>query len=303
MVLAPPPLAAPLRRAVGFPAILRWWHLLSLDAPSVAALWSWSIGRAIHLHLPPSSPLLLALGTWLVYVADRILDGLPASAPARLRERHLFYARNRKTILAAAAAVGSLLLWLIVTRMSPAARREDTELFAVALVYFCLIHLIGRFRRSGPNDPGIERWVPKEAAVAVVFAAAVAVPAWSRLPGERALLLPLISIFALLCWLNCVAIEKWETTRLNLAPLHASTRWTAHHLRPASSVISVAAVLAALQSLRAGSPAPMTALYAACAISAALFPVLDGSPLDSSQRRIAADAALLTPLLFIFVLR
>jgi hypothetical protein len=47
----------------------------------------------------------------------------------------------------------------------------------------------------------------------------------------------------------------------------------------------------------------MTALYFACAISAGVFPVLDRSRLDSSQLRIAADAALLTPLLFIAVLR
>ena len=48
-----------------------------------------------------------------------------------------------------------VLLWLIFTRMNPTARREDAALFAVALVYFCLIHL-------APQSPGIERWLPKE---------------------------------------------------------------------------------------------------------------------------------------------
>ena len=56
------------------------------------------MGRAMHLRLPWTSPVVLALGTWLIYVADRILDGLPTPSAARLRERHFFYARNRGTI-------------------------------------------------------------------------------------------------------------------------------------------------------------------------------------------------------------
>ena len=55
---------------------------------------------------------------------------------------------------------------------------------------------------------------------------------------------------------------------------------------------TVACSLAAL-------PAPVAALYAACAISAALFSILDCSTLYSPELRIAADAALLTPLLFL----
>lgn len=252
----------------------------------------------MHLRLPGTSPLILALGTWLIYVADRILDGLRINPSARLRERHLFYARNRRPILATAIAVALVLLWLIVARMNPSARGEDTALFAIALVYFCIIHVCGT---------AIERWFPKEAAVAVVFAAAVAIPAWSRLPEQRAQLVPLTAIFALICWLNCVAIEKWESTPLQrgfrIAPSHSTTRWTARHLGHVSSIITLLATLAALHSLPAQHAPSITALYAACAISGALFPLLDRSRLNSPQLRIAADAALLTPLLFIAVLR
>src|SRR5271156_21025 len=38
--------------------LAEWWHLLSLDAPTVAALWSWFFARAMHLHLPLIPPLL-----------------------------------------------------------------------------------------------------------------------------------------------------------------------------------------------------------------------------------------------------
>ena len=65
---------------------LRYWHLLSLDAPTVAGLWCWAFGRAVRLHLSPRLPVALALGTWLFYVADRLLDAgcrvlMPWGAP------------------------------------------------------------------------------------------------------------------------------------------------------------------------------------------------------------------------------
>ncbi|HEX3435703.1 MAG TPA: hypothetical protein VHT24_02975 [Pseudacidobacterium sp.] len=68
-----------------------YWHLLSLDAPTVAALWSWSFARAAHVELPILAPLLLAAGTWLVYVADRILDGASRAKYDGLQLRHHFY--------------------------------------------------------------------------------------------------------------------------------------------------------------------------------------------------------------------
>ena len=45
----------------------------------------------MHLHLPLLPPLFLALGTWLLYVADRILDGLrPRQAEKVPARRTLF---------------------------------------------------------------------------------------------------------------------------------------------------------------------------------------------------------------------
>jgi hypothetical protein len=300
VVLAPPHLVAPVRRKFRFPAVLRWWHLLSLDAPTVAALWSWSLARAVHLHLPWKAPLLLALGTWLVYVADRILDGL-RGARSELRERHFFSARHRNKMLAVASIVWLLVLWLIVFGMNPAPRREDLVLFAAALIYFALIHLPSR-------NAGVERWFPKEIAVAVIFASAVAVPAWSRLAGHRVGLVPLVAIFASICWLNCVAIEKWERASaglarvLNTGRLHASTRWAHRHLRILCLTIALGAAIAALQSILFNSTV-ITVLYLACAISALLLFVFDRSPIGNFDLRIAADAALLTPLLMVAVLR
>ena len=260
----------------------------------------------MHIRLPGTAPLLLALGTWLVYIADRILDGLRGGASGQLRERHFFYARHRAPALALGALASLALLWLIFTRMNPAARREDVVLFAAALVYFCLIHV------WAPQSPsGIERWFSKEIAVAVVFASAVAVPAWSRLPSQRILLVPLVALFALLCWLNCVAIEKWENRERpssshaqawsSTLP-HPSTRWTHRHLPLVACGIALLGAIAAGSSIVSAAHMAMSSLYLACTVSALLFLALDRSRLDSFDLRIAADAALLTPLLFLAVL-
>jgi hypothetical protein len=255
----------------------------------------------VRVELPWSAPVLLALGTWLIYVADRILDGVrDGIQPGRLRERHFFYVRFRRRFLIAGAIGGVVLLWLVATHMRPTARMEDTLLFLVAIAYFCVIHLCG---------PESERWFPKEIAVGLVFAAAVAVPAWSRLAGHRLSLVPIAALFAGLCWLNCVAIEKWERPAIQPARMagpshftsHLTTRWAQKNLPSVSAGIALIAAVGFALSVLYGAPVSRTALYLAGEISAGLFLVLDRSRLGSVRLRIAADAALLTPLLLLLV--
>jgi hypothetical protein len=308
VALASTPVTLPAGRGFSLAALPQWWHLLSLDAPTVAALWSWTLARALHIHLPLTSPLLLALGTWLVYVADRILDGFLVTSPATLRERHFFYARHRAAFLAAALPAGLVLLWLIATRMNPAARHEDVAVFAIALLYFCVIHRYGS---------SAERWLPKELAVGLVFAAATAVPAWSRFPpnlsgaalSPRVLLLAAVLCFAALCWLNCVAIEKWERggDSQDSAPPHRNTVWAQRRLRPlCTGVFLLALALAVLTRFFAAS-AGLPVVFLASAVTAVGFVALDRwqqrrRP-GAFRLRIAADAVMLTPLLFLFLPR
>lgn len=280
------------------PRIIERWHLLSLDAPTVAALWSWFFARAMRIDLPWHAPLLLALGTWLVYVADRILDGTRAEPSTALRERHFFHAKHCRAFLTAAAVVGCVLLWLILARMSANARYEDTVLFSAALLYLVLVHK--------PRLGGIS-WLPKELAVGIVFAAATAVPSWSRLGTARAELLPAIVVFASLCWLNCVAIERWEnlspTGTLRSPGTHSTTRWIAKYFRPVA--LSLAAISAALAANAIASNSETLALYLAAMIAALSLAAIDHfrERISGLHLRVAADAALLTPLILIPLLR
>jgi hypothetical protein len=273
-----------------------YWHLLSIDAPTVAALWSWSIAKAAHVEIPALAPLLLALGTWLVYVADRILDGMDRTRREQLRDRHHFYALHRKEFLIAGGLITPLFSWIVLTRMAPTARREDAVVFAVAALYFLLVHLHG---------PRVERWLPKELAVGVLFAMATAVPAWARTGwNERLALVPLVALFAILCWLNCIAIENWEQARAEHVETvaHRSTRWAGQHFERLASGAALTATFLACVSFQHGT---CSWLYFAAAAAAMLLHMLDRheQKFTAMQLRVAADAALLTPLLFVAWIR
>jgi hypothetical protein len=280
--------------------LAHWWHLLSLDAPTVAILWSWSFARAMRLPIPFAGPFILGLVTWLLYVADRILDGLVVKQPELLRERHRFHARHRRLFLSTALVLGAFSLWMIVTRMYARALQDDLFLSIFAVLYLGLVHAGKYFSRSNRCD-----WLPKELAVGALFAAATAVPAWSRLSVFSALtrswLAEAVILFAVLCWTNCVAIEKWETVQWQAAGVHPTTQWAGEHLREVALGLAAASTAAAWLAPTRG----LTAVFLAALSSSIILILLDGerTRLSPLTLRVAADAALLTPLAFFPVLR
>jgi glucose-6-phosphate-specific signal transduction histidine kinase len=153
----------------------------------------------------------------------------------------------------------------------------------LSLLYLGLVHLPSRARgRSLP-------YFPKELVIALLFAAASALPAWDEarrraagMPRHHPLLL-LCPIFAVLCWLNCVAIEDWE-----------------HHRRGSRIRVLAGLVIAAsCLSMPALASDPARWLAVAATLSGVLFLIVDRSRLNAGGRRIAADLALLTPLVLL----
>jgi hypothetical protein len=280
--------------------IAEWWHLLGLDAPTIAILWSWSFARAMRLHVPPATPLVLGVVTWLLYAVDRILDGLNSRHPERLRERHVFHARHRGRFLMAATLLSMFSLWMMLHRMYARTLRDDLFLSIFALLYLSVVHLAGKFLQGRK-----QRWIPKELAAGVIFAVATAIPAWSRLgllsDVTRAWLVGAVVLFALLCWINCVAIEKWEAGKRGTESAHFSTRWAARNLQKIAIGIAGMSVAAALRAPARG----LMALYLASLLSSGFLLALDArrSQFSPLTLRIAADAALLTPLAFLPILR
>ncbi|MHB8303183.1 MAG: hypothetical protein ACYDC6_10165 [Acidobacteriaceae bacterium] len=268
---------------------LVWWHLLSLDAPTIAVLWCWFFAAAFGIAFRWVVLPTLALGTWCVYVADRLLDGLRTADRTTLRERHWFYLRHRRFFTTAWIVAAAPLAYLLLMRVPGAVRTDDIALALIGATYFLLIH--------GPQ-PRRARWFPKELAVGLLFAIATAIPAWARIPADRGTLAAAIVAFGAACWLNCVAIQIWEDAESSREfRTGGLTRWLGQHLLAFAGVVGAAGL--ALTFLAARTPA--WPLFAAVTLSALLFFIL----IRQSHRfsvlalRIAADAALLTPLLFL----
>jgi hypothetical protein len=277
-------------------SVLHLWHLLSLDAPTVATLWTWFIAASIHLHLGWIPLASMASAVWLLYVADRLLVARHlANDPLQrhgLEPRHLFHHRHRTSFITAVALV-SITLATLVPRISSEAMHLYVMLGGLVIGYFILIHATGRAHR-----------LPKEIAVGVFFSAATFIPTVARRPDLRLDLLPPAILLAALCSLNCLFIYSWEHPTHNQhsqseAP-HPITRlalaWLPH--------LTAALTLTATVIAKFDHHAP-AALAAACALSALCLLVIHHyrSTISRTTLRAAADLALLTPLLLLGSLR
>ncbi|MGO9336179.1 MAG: hypothetical protein ACLPY1_01600 [Terracidiphilus sp.] len=270
------------------PGALGFWHLASLDAPTVAVVWSVAFAWAAGVRLPRWIPVLLALVTWTVYVADRLLDtraALRAGNLLGLRERHLFHYCHRTLLvpLAVAAACGAGCI--VFTLMPSPTRVRDSLLGAAALAYFTGVHSSRgiSFRALSSNLPVLR----KELLVGLLFTSACALPVFSRAATQgRLAVWPLSAVavfFMLLAWLNCHAIDRWESKR------------SANEFRTSTPacILAIAGWLVTC-SLQ---PRP-AALVIAGATSALLLALLDRfrGRLTPLALRAAADLVLLTPL-------
>jgi hypothetical protein len=280
---------------VGPFSLAEYWHRLSLDAPTIAFVWCCFFERTAHLQLPWFTPFLLALGTWIVYVADRLLDGLHSNGEKTLRERHRFYARHRLAFCLVLGAASLVCGGLTLTRMRHDVLTANALLAVFVCVYFALIHGAGR---------RVERWFPKELVVGCLFAIATALPTMMRVLEWRPGVEAGVALFACLCWLNCVAIESWESEGARSAECastfggpHFSTRWLGRHLSAAA--VCAACVSALFAMLWTESFLGRVAV--ACFLGNACLALLDHFRLRISPAalRIAADISLLAPLLLL----
>jgi hypothetical protein len=267
------------------PLPIRMWHLASLDAPTVALIWSVAFAWVMKVHLPWWTLLLLSLGVWGVYVADRLLDArtsMHTSAPEKLHERHIFHWRHRRILAPAAIACGFISAWIVFQRMPSTTKEHDSLLAAASVLYFTRVHTGRKFLPI----------FPKELVVGLLFTLGCALPAFSRAHLSLAEWPLLISIgfYALLAWLNCLAIDRWES----------------HDLEPSRCPIAFPAMVFSAAALICSSllfaSHPRSASLILCgAIAALLLAALDRvrSRITPVTLRAAADLALLTPALLL----
>jgi hypothetical protein len=273
---------------------LTLWHLLSLDAPTVAALWTWFVARCCGIALPPASVAAMFLAVWILYAADRLLDA--RGNTSGLEERHHFHHRHRRLFIPF-VAVAAVALAALTPGLSVTALRIYALLAALLAGWFLIIH----------TRLAHERRLPKELAVGLFFSAAIFIPTVARRPDLRLSLLAPAFVFAAVCALNCMYLYRWEHPR-DRTNANWTTRIATHHLTLAAAIILVAAfagiALPAFPELasRLLPVAPTTwPIAAACVVSSLLLLTLNRSRAKISplNLRAAADLALLTPILFV----
>ena len=278
--------------------LLHLWHLFSLDAPTVATLWTTLVARASGLHLPALSLLAMFLMVWTLYAADRLLDAQPLhthpTATSDLELRHLFHHRHRRSFLVA-LGIAVVALSALIPRLPSAALHLFLILGTLLAGYFILIHATSGAHR-----------LPKEFAVGLFFSAAIFIPtvtclpAGSRLPYIAALadlpLALLAILFAALCCLNCLYIYAWEhphPTAPHATHPHHLTQLSSQHRRALTLILFLAALAETLST--------RSQIAAAVALAALGLLTLDRlhHRLSPLTLRAAADLALTTPALFL----
>jgi hypothetical protein len=286
------------------PSPLALWHLLSLDAPSIAALWTIFIARCAGLKLHWTQPVAMFVAVWMLYAADRLLDARPqadGSAPPHLEARHRFHHHHRGRFLAF-IVLAALALMMLLEGVPAAALYLYALLATLLAAWLLLIH-------ARPLPSSASHRLPKELAVGLFFAAAVFIPTVARAPALRPALLPAAALFAAVCTLNCLFLYAWEHPRPRLLA-HWTTRWaTAHLTHLATLVIALAALVAISGALHPLAPAASDRVAIsrwpalACTLSAALLLLLHRlrRHFSAIHLRACADLVLLTPLLLAFV--
>jgi len=124
-----------------------WLHLLSLEAPLVAVVWAWALAHFHHLSIMPGVLLGLGLCVWIVYVLDRVMDGVGQSKEG-LDRRHAFHRRWRwvlmTLVVVASVWAGRLALWVVPSGLL----WQCASLGVLMLLYLILFPAAGggRFR-------------------------------------------------------------------------------------------------------------------------------------------------------------
>jgi hypothetical protein len=270
----------------------RWWQwptVLSLDAPAVALVWQLTLARVARAPLAWRHVVVLTSSVWLAYVLDRWIEGWRLS-PEQLRtQRHTFYQRWRWPV----AVVWSVLLIgdLTIASTQLTSREWIGGLLLLAPVVLYLLSHQWIHRRHP--------WrVPKEVCVAALFGGGVAVFLLAPAPGLLPRLVMPLTLFTLLCFVNCTLISSWER---EVDEVQGQTSLAVQYRGTGSIAIAMPWLLAAgAAALMIREPAGAARLAAACGlVSSVLLGVIDAiqGRLGWQRARVLADAALLTPLL------
>lgn len=274
-----------------------WWlwpNLLSLDAPLIAVLWLHLFAASGHIRISPRVTVALALVVWLIYVSDRVLDGLQADSGAHLTARHQFYRAHRTAFVYLLPGV-FVITCCVCLGLDSRTLELGALLMLVVAGYLATVH---RLRT---------RWglrISKEAVVAAVFGVGTFFPVWTHIGRATASMAVGFGFFVLICWLNLVLIEFAEWVGFRDRRSEAPHRSTIAAGKRFPEVCAGVVLVVLLLSRPSASGSERWILPAVALSALALGAVgFYRRELSIHTVRVLADVALLTPaivLLFLY---
>ncbi len=269
----------------------KWWQwptVLSLDALAVALLWQWLLARIACTPLAWHHVFILGAATWLVYAADRWIEGWQIAREQLRTQRHWFYQSRRWPVFAVWLGVAAAGLTAAFMRLNSREIVTGFILLVPVLVYL----LSHQFMHRG--NP----WrAPKELCVALLFAAGVSCFPLARNPGALRVLSVPLALFGALCLANCTLISLWET---EVDRTHGQTSLALQYPRGHRFVRLLPWLIALLAAVFAGRETGGVQIAALCtASSGGLLGAIDLAHVRCGRQlaRVLADVALLTPLM------
>jgi hypothetical protein len=263
-----------LQTATARTPIWLWPNLLSLDAPVIAVLWQGVFAHDAATKLSFAARAILPLAVWLIYLMDRLFD-TAAERPMQATARHAF-SRANKTLCCWLASSAAFLSAVSVLFLPLPVIRSGLAVLLVVCLYLLVVHGMGG---------SVRRWLPKEAAVGVIFSVGCVLAPLTWSPNPTHVLFPAL-LFGLLCWANSAAIEVWEGGRVDGVSALLVQR------------LKILAFAIALLSLTRGFADRSTPALLLSAIGYVVVEYLRPD-LDADLARVAIDIPLLTPLLFL----
>ena len=259
-----------------------WPNLLSLDAPLVALIWQAIFAKSLHVDLSLFAQFALGLAVWIVYVVDRWLDSLrPLAVPTA---RHCFYRDHGKAAFVVACIAACVEVFVSLF-LKPELFCAGTAIALAVTAYLLSVH-----RYKGSHL----RWLPKELIVAAVFAVGTILAPCVNSSHYLTILIP-GSVFALLCLLNCAAIEHGELEHFARFTMNGDRTWVTW----LASNLGLVATFAALGTTAYSIATGCTVLYGSLALSS--FGLIwfgkERSRMSANVLRVMADVPLLLPAL------
>ncbi|WDQ18110.1 hypothetical protein [Rhodopirellula sp. P2] len=180
-----------------------WLNVLSLDAVLVALLWQFVFILAFCGRMPLwYESFVLAAVVWLIYVADRLLDGsrLDLSQPHLVR--HRMHHQHARVWMLTWVAVLLAACVVVVAWMDAVVIRVGLLVATSVLVYGAGVHF-------WPGRSTVRHVFAKEVQVGVIFASGVSLIAWLEAPSVS--LGVACAASALLFTANCWAVARRES--------------------------------------------------------------------------------------------